>query len=225
MTNNSAVSKIEGNLRGVNKDARIPRRLILQTLRENTRVLISQKLLDRTITEELNLYSYIPCIEFDKVDTIKCPIVEFRLCRTLMKSKNKIPEPVYSRLGASIKNVTSVDGMQNFTIISATQYARNKKRQHQLSGEHYIYLAGDRHLYIPDEEIYSVDLDLLTQQTEFILECSSCSKDECKSGWEAEFICPNKLENAVFDKTLQQLLGSYKQITPDENPNGSELEK
>lgn len=225
MTNGEATAKIAGSLRAINKDAKISRRLILKILRENSMVMISQKLMERSLTEELNLYSQLSCLEFEKVDVIKCPIIEFRTCSTLMKSKKKIPTPSFSRLGASIKNITSIDGSTKFTLVSATQYAINKKRQYQLSGEHYIYYNSDQYLYIPDEEIKSVNLDFITVHTELIDNCSECTDGNCKSGWEYEFICPDKLLNAVFDKTLQYLIGSYKQITPDENPNGSELQK
>lgn len=225
MTNEQAVSKIVGSLRGVNKDAKISRRLILQVLRENSNVLISQKLMERTLDEELNLYSYLPCLEFKKIDVISCPLIQFRSCNTLMRSIKKIPTPIFSRLGASIKNVTSIDGSTKFTLVSATQYAINKKRQYQLSGEHYIYYNSDGYLYIPDEEVKLVNLDFITIHTELINSCSECAEADCKSGWEYEFICPDKLLNAVFDKTLQYFMGSYKQITPDENPNGSELQR
>jgi hypothetical protein len=142
-----------------------------------------------------------------------------------MKSKKKIPTPIFSRLGASIKNITSIDGSVKFTLVSAVQYAINKKRQYQLSGEHYIYYSSDGHLYIPDEEIKLVNLDFITMYTELIDTCSDCIDGNCKSGWEYEFICPDKLLNVVFDKTTQYLMGTYKQITLDENPNGSELQR
>jgi hypothetical protein len=225
MTNSEAVSKIEGSLRGLNKDSKISRRLILQTLRENSKVLISQKLMERTLDEEMNLYSYLPCLEFEKIETVNCPLIEFRKCDILMKSVNKIPLPIFSRLGASIKNVTSIDGNTKFTLISSSQYAINKKRQYQLVGENYIYYNSDQHLYIPDKEIRTVNLEFITIYTEEIESCSNCLNSDCKSGWEYNFICPDKLLNAVFDKTTQYLLSTYKQITPDENPNGSETQR
>lgn len=223
MNNREAVSKIEGSLRGLNKDSKIARRLILQVLRENSKVLISQKLMERTLDEELNLYSYLPCLEFEKVDIVKCPLIEFRKCDILMKSIKKIPTPIFSRLGASIKNITSVDGNTKFTVVSATQYAINKKRQYQLSNEYYVYYNSDGYLYIPDKEIKSINLDFITIYTEQIENSSECLDNNCKSGWDYDFICPDKLLNAVFDKTLQYFMSSYKKILPDENPNSSEL--
>lgn len=225
MTNGESVSKIEGSLRAINKDSKISRRLILQVLRENAKVIISQKLMERTLDEELNLYSYLPCLEFQKIDSVNCPLIEFRKSDILMKSVKKIPMPIFSRLGASIKNITSIDGNTKFTIISATQYQINKKRQYQLKNEHYIYYNSDGHLYIVDEEIKSISLDFITMYTELIDTCSECLDGNCKSGWDYDFICPDKLLNAVFDKTIQYLLSTYKQIIPDENPNGSELQK
>jgi len=221
MTYKEAVSKVVNELRLNNKDNHRSRRFILKTLQDNANTLISQKLLERTITQDLNLYSTIECFEFEKQEVKKCPIIEFRRCDVLMKSKKPLPELIFSRLGSSIKNVTSVDGNYKFTLVDKIQYQRNKKRKYKLKEEVFIYLDNDMHVYIPDEEIYSVDLDIITPKTEELDECSACKKPNCKSNWEYEFICPTKLISTVFQMTLQEL-GVNKQIIEDQNINNVE---
>jgi hypothetical protein len=222
MTNSQIVSKVINSLRLINKDEHISRRYVLRVLRDTAKVLIAQKLMERSIQEDLNLYTHIPCFEFEKVEIVSCPIIEFRKCATLMKSVKPLPELIFSRLGASIKNITNVEGLVQLGLISSQQYLRNRNRKVSIKGEVYVYLGVDNHLYIPDYEIWAIDLDTITMKTDEADECSSCKKVECKSGYEYEFICPDRLLDAVFKDALQTLTTTYKAITPDQNPNNVE---
>jgi len=221
MTKKEFVSKVINILKLNNRDEHVSRRFVLRVAQGIAKTLISQKLLDRTISSELNLYSHIPCFEFEKIEAIKCPLIDFRMCITLMKSKTPLPELVFSRLGASIKDIVSLDGNYRFTYLDKGQYQRNKKRQHSLKDEVYIYLDTDMHLYIPDQEIYSIDLTILTLNTEEIENCSSCKKKECKSYWESDFVIPDKLADVVLNQTVQ-LMGVSRQIREDQNPNNEQ---
>lgn len=216
------VSKITNILKLNNKDENISRRLVIKLFQDSATTLISQKLLDRTITQELNLYTQIPCFQFEKEDVKSCNNIEFRRCKVLMKSVCPLPKLVFSRLGASVKEIVSLDGNYRFVFLDKGQYQRNKKRQYSLKGEVYIYLDSDNHLYIPDEEIYTVDLTILTTKPEEIKKCKSCGEDKsCKSHLDELFICPDKLVDVVFQSVLQQL-GINRQIREDSNPDGKQ---
>jgi hypothetical protein len=220
MTKAEAVSKITNILKLNNRDDRFSRRAILRLLEDSALFLISQKYGERSLLAEMNLYSYIPCFEFEKIESKKCDVAEFRLCNTLMKSKKPLPKLVFSRLGSSIRDIVSLDGNFKFTFVDEVQYRRNKKRQYSLKNEVYIYLGADNHLYIPDHEIFSVDLTVLTTKPEDVDECSSCSdgKSKCESFWLKNFICPDKMINYIFEDVLSKM-GLSKQIRQDENPN------
>lgn len=222
MTNREAVSKIINPLRLLKKDSHPSRRSILRMLRDTSKFFISQKLLDRTLKKETSLYSTVECFSFEKMEVKECKYIEFRRCGTLMKSTKKIPTPVFSRLGSSIYDISSVDGNFQFVLTDLKQYQRNKKRAHSFEEDVYVYIGTDMHLYIPDVEISEIDFTLLTMETEKLPECSSCNQNECSNPWDAEFICPDKMEKTVFDSVLQLLAGTYKSIIPDQNPNGIE---
>lgn len=222
MTNIEAVSEVLNSSRNLNKDEHISRRYVLSILRTYAKTLISQKLLDRTILKELNLYTTIKCIEFTEEDIVECPIIDFKRCKTLMKSKCPIPEPIFSRLGTSIINVESIDGSTALTEIDSKTYKRNKLRRFKLQDEVYIYLGPDYHLYIPDREIYGVNLDVITMENDDV-DCFDCGKEEnCESGWNYKFTCPDKLLGTVMDMTVQKIFGGPRQILEDQNPNGLE---
>jgi hypothetical protein len=219
MNNLEAVNIITNSLKLNNRDDHVPGRYILRVLKNTATFLISQKWAERSIIGDLNLYTQIPCFEFESIDTRECNNVEFRRCDILMKSKCKLPKLIFSRLGASVKEIVSLDGSYRFVFLDKGQYQRNKNRRYSIEDEVYIYLDVDNYLYIPDHEIYTVDLTILTQNPEEADECSSCKKDECKkSNWEYEFIVPDKLVSTVLSEVLK-LLGMSRQITEDNNPN------
>lgn len=217
------VSKLTNTLRLMNVGQRIPRRFVLKVVKDISKNLLSQKLLDRTISLESNLYTQVKCLEFTKVESVDCPMIEFRRCGILMKSKNKLPELVFSRLGSSIREVTNIDDTLQFTVTNPSQYRRDKDRKYKMNNQLVVYLGTDMHLYIPDDEVYSLNLDLLTMNVHEADAISNCKKcDKCKSAWDYPFICSDKLETVVYKEALNILASTYKAIMPDTNPNGNE---
>lgn len=222
MTNLEFVSQISGILKSNNKDNRISKRLILKVGQDAATFLIAQKLMDRTISSETNLFTTIPCFELEQIESKNCPSIEFRLCKTLMKSKCPLPKLVFSRLGASIRDIVALDGEFVFTFVDESQYRRNKKRQHHLKDQVFVYLGTDNHIYIPDREIHSLDIVILTTDTIGAKDCSSCEEKDCKtSNWDAEFKVSDKILEAVKDMTLQRLQIT-RTLSEDSNYNGVE---
>lgn len=214
MLNSELVDLIINQARDNNVDAVPPRRYILRMARTSSINLIAQKLLERTLFRESSLYTTLECIQLEKSEIINCPLIYLRRCQTLMKSLKPIPRPIFSRLGASIKNMRSVDGGFEFSIGYDSQIRRDKKRKYNYSKEVFVYLGSDGYLYIPDEEIYHLSLDLITIETE---KCD-CD-DNCKSAWDYEFIVPDRFLKVVVDETVQKIL-LRKQTPEDINPNG-----
>lgn len=223
MTNAEAVSKVLNSFRLLNKDQRIPKRYVLRLLRDASKNLISQKLLDRTISEETNLYSKIECFEFQKVESVNCPIIQFRKCETLMKSKKPLPELIFSRLGSSIKEVTNIDDLTDIYLTTPDKYRRDRARKYYSSDDTYLYIDTDNYAYIVDKPIRAVNITILTLKTDEVKEASACSDEtECKSGWDYEFIVSDKLQDTVFKEVLQILGSTYKAVREDQNQNNIE---
>jgi len=219
MDNNNLVSRIQSLLKGTSKDGRISRRLILKTAESKAKFLIAQKLNDRSLYREQNLYQTISCIELIDQDIIRCPIIEFKSCRSLKRSKLKLPELIHSKYGNSLKEVISIDGQYSFEPITPAQYRLNKRRTLKTKTD-YFYVQ-DGYLYLPDSEVEIVDIIILTTDLYELEQCSSCSENKCKSAWDFEFICPDKLLEVVIQETIKELSLS-KQIREDVNPNLNE---
>lgn len=222
MTNRQAVSKVINSLRELSVDNRISRRYVLSILRDVSKGLIAQKNLDRTIDLDTNLISEVTCFEFTKIDSINCPIASFRRCDILMKSKHKLPELIFSRLGSSIKEITSVDETFRIKVTSLESYRRDQSRKYKIKNEVFAYIDSEGYVFIPDTEIHMANVKFITMKTEDVAAVSSCKEESCLSGYDYNFIVPDKLESAVFNEAIRIIIGTYKQIRPDVNPNGIE---
>lgn len=197
----------------------ISRRFILKVGQEKAKFFISQKAGENSIYRESNLFSSLNCFELKKVDIIDCPIIEFRTCKQLMRSKKRLPELIYSKFGSSIKEVTSLDGEYLIRPITLSQYRLNKQRK-ETSKELYFYIKDD-YLYIPDTEVEVVNISLITLDLFDLDEVSSCKEGNCKSAWDYEFICSDKLMEVVISETIKEVAIS-KQVQEDQNPNLNE---
>lgn len=215
MTYSQAISTIRNTLNALQKDTRISKRYILSVLKETATFLVSQKLRDRTLFRETDLFKWIRCVEMKQEDVIKCPIVEFKRCKSISRSKKKLPKIVGSKYGYAVLIVQTIDGEKIFKPITILDYNNQSKRPNSdkfKGGYYYI----NEYLYIPDSEIEVVDVLLLTFD-EDAEECSSCSEvKECSNILEQEFPVPDKLLKVVIQETLKEI--SFRlQIPKDEN--------
>ena len=217
MTNGEITSRIINTFKALSKDVRLSRRYVLKMLQNKATFYISQKLSDKSLFREMNLYKILDCFEMEKIDIYKCDIIEFRSCKKLMKSKKKLPDLIFSKYGSSILEVTSLDGEYLFKAITPVQYRMNKQRAGNNINKQFFYIK-DGYLYIPDSEIAVVSLSLITLELYDLEQCSSCSKEKCKSAWEFEFIVPDKLLEVVISETLKEL-SINRQIQEDQNQN------
>jgi len=216
MLNSQVASRIISTLKSNSKDGRLSRRLVLSVAESKAKFLISQKLNDKSLHREQNLYQTVSCIEMVTEDVVKCPIIEFRRCDSLQRSKLKLPELIHSRYGHSLKEVLSVDENTPFISITPAQYRLNKSRSLKRK-ENYFYVK-DGYLYLPDSEVQSVTLIVITQDLYDLYTISECKNGDCKSAWDYEFICPDKLLEVVIQETIKEL-SITKQIQEDVNPN------
>jgi len=212
------VSRVSNELQTLNKDSYFSRRTILQVLEDKAVFLLSQKTADRTLYKESEIFTHLKCFELESIDTVKCEIAELRLCKSIMKSKYRLPDLISSRYGDGILNVTSIDSGVLFHPISLRDYVLSKNRKYSYV-KRYVFIVHDGFLYIPEFEVQAVNLDILTMRTEIVDELSACSKECCKSYWDYPFTNSDKLSEAVMRETLEEIFRTVKSIPVDENPN------
>lgn len=220
MTNGKLVSRVVNDGRFLSKDEHINKRYILGIAKDKAATYMAHKLTDNTLYQEEDLFSYIDCFKMKKVTALSCGIPILNKCTSLMRSVLKLPTLYYSRLGDSIVSVTSLDGSVRFDRINIKTYAINKKRPNfGLFSKSYYYIK-DGYLYLTDTDIEAVDIVLITPDKDVVEELTDCDTcDKCKSLWEYEFVCSQKIEEMVITETISEVMTYYRAITPDENPN------
>lgn len=216
MTNLEITSRVINTVKALSKDNRLSRRYVLKTLQNKAKFYISQKLTDKSLFRESNLYTSLDCVKMKEIDIYKCDIVEFRSCKKLMRSVKKLPELIYSKYGSSILEVTSLDGNYSFLSITPSQFRLNKQRTSNLKQD-WFYIK-DGYIYLPDSEVMSISLSLITLDLYDLEQCSDCSGNKCKSAWDFEFIVPDKLLEVVISETIKEI-SLNRQVQEDQNPN------
>lgn len=226
MLNRELVSNIINNLKLLNKDDHISRRYILNTAKAEAITLVAQKFLDKSIFREDNIFQTIECLEMKKIDVVKCGIYEFEKCENLVRSKNKLPKLLYSRYGNSIIEVTSVDGSVIFLPTTLSDFKLLKQRiLTKKSQKIKYYYVQDGYLYLPDCEFEYVNVVLVTLDGKEVDALSTCKEcDSCKSIWDYEFVCPDKLLTVVINETFKKV-AMVRQVVEDSLPNLDPLQK
>lgn len=227
MTNAEFVSRVVNGLNSLNKDEHISKRYILKIGQNKSKFYISQKLLDKSLFRETNLFRTIDCLRLDEEETIKCGIHEFTRCDSLMKSRKKIPGLIYNRLGSSIISITSLNGDVVFEAISPKGYANSRDRPLvKKLGIQYFYIKND-YLYLPDSTVEYVTVTFIPFSEAGIKATSECDGegvDDCGSVWDEEFMVPDKMSEQVIRETIQEV-SMKKQIPEDQNPNMNSNQK
>lgn len=217
-TNAQFVSDVINSVQSLTKDDHISRRFVLSRGRTKSTTYISQKLLDKTLYRESNLFTPIECLELKSDEIVKCEIIQFRRCKSLMKSKLPIPEPIFSRYGPAILRVVSLDDGTELEYSNSFNITNDSKRQFgSFVKKYYIY---NGYLYIPDLEVEAIKLEILTLDVKKAMDmCGCCDADKCKTVWDYPFICPDKLYEPIVQETILEIANIYKKIPKDENPN------
>lgn len=216
ITNEQFVSEVIKSLNLDTKDTIPSKRYVLSTGKRVAKMFIAKAIRSRSLYREASIYTDIDCFEMEHISPIRCGISFFNNCETLVKSRNKLPELVFTRYGSSIKTVTSIDDSTQFYEVSKSKYIRNNKRQNEFEKENYFYIKDD-YLYIPDYYIKAVTLQLLTLDKKKAEEVS-CNITNCKSAWEYNFVAPEKFLDAILKSTAKEISNQLS-IPEDENPN------
>ena len=226
ITNKEFVSRVVNNLKALTKDDHISRRFILHTGKVKATFLMSQKLDEMTLFREDGILSVIKCFSLENIKSINCCAVEFRYCRSVMQSKEKLPKGIFGKNGSGIVMVSTIDDSKRFDYISPRGYIDLKKRKYVKNANNY-YTIVDGRLILPDSEVEKVNVTLFALDKWEVDALSQCCSDEteCKSRWDYEFVCPDRFLDLVAKDTLQEIASIYRTSVIDENPNMDENQK
>lgn len=225
MTYNEVISRVQNTLNAVNKDMYIPKRYILAVLKSKAEFLVSQKFNDKSLFREMNIFSWVNCVEMKEMDTYMCGLVELEDCGTVMVTKVKLPELIWSRYGSSILMVTNITNSKKYQLISPLEFMNIKNRSNfeKFKGK-YAIIYPDNRIIIADSTVKKINVLLYTLD-ESIINMGYCEEcDNCNNYYDAEFNLPNKIGEAVIQEAIKEI-SLRMQIPKDELPSGNSNEK
>lgn len=225
MTYNEVISRVQNTLNAINKDMYIPKRYILAVLKSKAEFLVSQKFNDKSLFREMNIFSWVNCVEMKEMDTYMCGLVELEDCGTVMVTKVKLPELIWSRYGSSILMVTNITNSKKYQLISPLEFMNIKNRSNfeKFKGK-YAIIYPDNRIIIPDSTVKKINVLLYTLD-ESIINMGYCEEcDNCNNYYDAEFNLPNKIGEAVIQEAIKEI-SLRMQIPKDELPSGNSNEK
>lgn len=226
ITNREFVTRIINDCGAITKDEHLSRRWILFIGRQTANTYIAQKFFDGSLSRELNLETVIRCMKMVRVKSIDCCFAEFRLCSVLMRSEKQIPGLIYGKMASAITMVSNIDNTMVFNRTDLWSYNNNKNRRFG-NIERHLYYVDDGYIWIPDTKIEAVNVRLITLERKKALALAGCNceeEQECVSEWDFEFICPDKLLDAVVSRTVQEV-SMRLQVPADANPNMDQNQK
>ncbi|HLS52998.1 MAG TPA: hypothetical protein VK031_03430 [Tissierellaceae bacterium] len=202
------------------RDRKMSRRYIISVYKRIMKDLIAQKIRDRSLYREENLYVDIDCYEFEEIENKKCDIIEFRMCESIMKGRKRLPELIYTRYGDSIRMVTNLDGSVKINKTTPSKYIRDRtRRSYRAEPQYYV---RDGYPYLLNTKMEAGTISVLTLEIEEAEKARCGDIDECKSSLDYPLIGSDKLINTAYQQTLQEILRAYIQVRPDENPDNNE---
>ena len=225
-TYNEIVSRLELDLNSLSKDSRIPRRYILKTFKDTAEFFISQKLYDKSLFREMDMYKWIRCIKFKSENYISCGKIAFERCNSLMKSVKKVPKILSSKFGYAVLLITNIDNSKKYNIISMNDYINmaNRPNFNKFKGK-YIIFDADGYLYIPDSSIKLLNMLVITldEKSEEFGECDKECND-CINYWDMNIDIPAKLNELIYNETFNKLVRRLN-IPKDENDDLDNFQK
>lgn len=222
MTKGEFVSIIQADLRFQSKDTYVSKRHILKIGESYAKTYLAQRLDESKLEAEYSLITTLPCFEMESVDYISCGFVNLKECRNIMKSKNKLPKTVKGSTGYAIFYVSTIDDSVEYEQTTRSRFVDKLKTKYIRNKRNFFFVEDD-YLFLPNDTTEIIKIQMLSLDEEAVEEvCSGCNggsnEAKCRSLWDEQFICPDKLLTGVRTATLQELT-TMVQIPKDEKPN------
>lgn len=226
MTNREFISEIRNNLQSISPDVWIPGAYILSKGRGFASLFIKREADDKRLFRFSDLYTPIRCLDMEERDLVDCCDINIPNCKTVMKSKKQLPDVYSSRFGY-LMNVSAVDYDRDYIPTIPQQFKYIQSREFVDNKNRYFWLDNG---YLITPVINNITPVRLTVRGMFIDKAAALKLDECGSKncirmLDQDFIAPEHLLQEIKDAVTKDLLGSFKQIQPDELTDSNSINK
>lgn len=219
------ISEVRIDLRANNIDEWVPSKYLHSKLQDAASLFIKREADDKRLQKYMDLWVTIDCLEMEEVPLIQCCDLDIPNCKTVMRSKKKLPD-VYSTRYGYVLTVSSVDYGRNYTATTPREYQYILNREFVDKSKRYFWIENG-HLIIPGSMVQNVRVRGMFLNKAEAVRFNVCGDDStgCVNLLDQEFVAPEHLLKNIKDATVAAILNSYKQLQQDELPNLNSNEK
>ena len=196
------VSRIRNTIKGVKEDAFLTDRFLYSVIIKYANYAVRKLDNENKIMRIQSLFERLPCVELIEVSTIDACCAGIKTDCKIMRTKERLPEPMEGSEGPLIRTVTSLDGsiIMNNTNPSTYVYMTGQSTFKYNSAKYYWYLEG--HLYLPNIIWESIRVDgIFTESTHQY----HCDEDVCMSRQDDRLAVPDFIFAEIEQQVLKDL--------------------
>lgn len=227
MTVREFISEIRNDLNSINIDDWIPGKYIHDKGKAIAALFIKREADTKALNKFPELWVTIPCIPFEEIPLIDCCDLDITSCKTVMRSKEKLPKLYNSRSG-SLLTLYSLEYGFRYIQIDPREYSYIQKREYKNPKDRYFWIENE-YVVIPDSMVERIRGYGMFQDKAAALRFGSCdcndTDNSCVKLLDTEFVAPEHILDDIKTATVQKIAGVRKQISPDAYPNHNANER
>lgn len=228
MTVREFISQVRNDLNSINIDDWIPGKYIHEKGKNIAALFIKREADNKALFKYPELWVTIPCVPLEEVPLIDCCNLDIPNCKTVMRSKEKLPKLFNARSGSLI-TLYPLDYNTTYIQTDPREYNYITKREYKNPKNRYFWIENE-YLILPDSMVESIKVYGMFQDKAAALRLSGecgCEddSDKCIRTLDQEFVAPEHLRDDIVTNTVQKIAGVRKQIQPDTYPNNNANER
>lgn len=218
MTNRESISLVRTAVREVNADSILPNKYIYNEIMKVSRLLIQRDSDRLVLMQNQDLFQKLRCIEMEEAPAID-PCCGLKTYCTVWRTKNKLPEIYTDSTGVIIKNMATIDGSQNFKIITPTKLLSIKKDVNSKYDKTLYAFYSEGRLYTTNSRFKMIELEAMFEED--ISNLNNCDSDikTCTRKIDGQWRVPKKLQDPILKEVINNILNSYKRVPQDTDIN------
>lgn len=222
MTYREAISQVSSDMVITSDDTLVTYRYIWNKIKDKTHYLVKQKNDKFNLNNTSNIYTTIPYIQMDFVDSID-ENIGIPSCK-ILRSKCRLPKIMESNYSSVMKGIYSMDNSEKITLVTVNDWIRLSKSKYKNPNALYAFI-NDGYIYIPGREApRAIKIEAYFENPEDIDDFYVCqgAEEGCTTFLDLEWNVPSDLRTVILTEVNKDLMTFNRRITPDEQPNNSE---
>lgn len=166
-------------------------------------------------------YQVLPCVKMIKANPNECPCAPPPGCK-ILRSKDRIPDPINNIDSEIITSVTSMDGSVIYSPITWKEYKYKHARKYTASKPDYF--VRDKFIYITHRfGPKFISIEGLFEDPLKVYNYPSCEgKTNCNDPYNIEFPIDNDLTDPLVHLCVEELVSTFYKTLEDTDNNSSD---